>query len=227
MSDDTPHYHGHRQRLKQRFLEGRSLADYELMELLLAQAIPRRDVKPLAKELIEKFGSFAGVLNASKQDLLSIKGVGESAAISIIIIREAARRLLQQKSQEYPVIRNWENVIDYCTVAMAGEKKEQLRLLFLNNKNRIIADEVQQVGTIDQTPIYPREVVKRALEVGASAVIMVHNHPSGDPTPSKADIELTEAVKKALALVDIRLHDHLVIAKEGHSSLKEMGLLLS
>lgn len=225
---NKPHYHGHRQRLKERFLNtnGDGLADYELLELLLGMSIARRDVKPLAKELLRRFQGLSGVFNATPAQLQETNGIGESAAISLNVVRRAAIALLAEKSKEAPVMRNWENVISYCHAAMSHGKQEQLRLIFLNAKNKIIADEVQQTGTVNQTPIYPREVVKRALEIGASAVIMVHNHPSGDPTPSKADIELTEAVRKALALVDIQLHDHLVVGREGHSSLREMGLIL-
>lgn len=225
---EQPHYIGHRHRLRQRFL-GRgagALADYELLELILATALPRRDVKPLAKQLLNRFGGrFANVIRASAADLQTVKGVGENVAAMLKCIEAASLRLIEQDLQERPVLRNWQTVVDYCRAKMGHETVEQFRLLFLDAKNGVIRDEVQQNGTVDQTAIYPREVVKRALEVAASAVIMVHNHPSGDPTPSRADIDLTRQVQAALQVVGIGLHDHIIISRGDHRSLKGMGLI--
>lgn len=221
-----PHYAGHRARLRERFLKARGeLADYELIELLLFAAMPRRDVKPIAKALIKRFGSFAGVLNADTQALTEINGVGETAAVSLVAVREAAVRLLQNDVMDQPVLGNWQSLMDYVRAAMAHGKKEQFRILFLNRKNVLIADELQQEGTIDHTPVYPREVIKRALDLGASALILVHNHPSGDPTPSQADIEMTRELQGAGDKLGIQLHDHIVVSKSGNSSFKTLGLL--
>ena len=222
-----PHYHGHRQRLRDRFLAtgGDGMPDYELLEMLLAQAIPRRDVKPLAKELLARFGSFAGVIAADPERLLAVSGMGESAVAALKVVRAAAVRLLQQETMGRDVIGSWDKLVDYCRAAMAHETVEQLRLLFLDRKNALIADEVQQRGTVDHTPVYVREVVKRALELGASALIIVHNHPSGDPTPSRGDIEMTQQVKDALDKIGIALHDHVVIGRHGHESFRAKGLL--
>jgi DNA repair protein RadC len=223
----APHYHGHRQRLRDRFLAtgGDGMPDYELLEMLLAQAIPRRDVKPLAKDLIARFGSFAGVIAAEPERLLAVSGMGESAVAALKVVRAAAVRLLRQEATGRDVIGSWDKLIDYCRAAMAHETVEQLRLLFLDRKNALIADEVQQRGTVDHTPVYVREVVKRALELGASALIIVHNHPSGDPTPSRGDIEMTQQVKDALDKIGIALHDHVVIGRKGHESFRAKGLL--
>jgi DNA repair protein RadC len=223
----APHYHGHRQRLRDRFLAtgGDGMPDYELLEMLLTQAIPRRDVKPLAKELLARFGSFAGVIAADPERLLAVSGMGESAVAALKVVRAAAVRLLQQEAMGRDVIGSWDKLIDYCRAAMAHETVEQLRLLFLDRKNALIADEVQQRGTVDHTPVYVREVVKRALELGASALIIVHNHPSGDPTPSRGDIEMTQQVKDALDKIGIALHDHVVIGRRGHESFRAKGLL--
>jgi DNA repair protein RadC len=222
-----PHYHGHRQRLRQRFLNGgrAALADYELLELVLATAIPRGDVKPLAKALLARFGRLADVFRASPQELAVVKGIGETTAAMLKVIEAAALVLLEQDLQDRPVLRNWQTVVDYCRAQMGHSRVEQFRLLFLDARNAVIRDEVQQTGTINQTAIYPREVVKRALEVGASAVIMVHNHPSGDPTPSRADIDMTRHVATALKAVGIELHDHLIISRGDHVSLKAMGFV--
>jgi DNA repair protein RadC len=222
-----PHYHGHRQRLRDRFLAtgGDGMPDYELLEMLLTQAIPRRDVKPLAKELLARFGSFAGVIAADPERLLAVSGMGESAVAALKVVRAAAVRLLQQETMGRDVIGSWDKLVDYCRAAMAHETVEQLRLLFLDRKNALIADEVQQRGTVDHTPVYVREVVKRALELGASALIIVHNHPSGDPTPSRGDIEMTQQVKDALDKIGIALHDHVVIGRHGHESFRAKGLL--
>jgi DNA repair protein RadC len=222
-----PHFHGHRQRLRDRFLAtgGDGMPDYELLEMLLTQAIPRRDVKPLAKELLARFGSFAGVIAAEPERLLAVSGMGESAVAALKVVRVAAVRLLQEETTGRDVIGSWDKLVDYCRAAMAHETVEQLRLLFLDRKNALIADEVQQRGTVDHTPVYVREVVKRALELGASALIIVHNHPSGDPTPSRGDIEMTQQVKDALDKIGIALHDHVVIGRRGHESFRAKGLL--
>lgn len=222
-----PHYHGHRQRLRERFVAtgGDGMPDYELLELLLAQAIPRRDVKPLAKDLLGKFGSFAGVITADLNRLSDVKGMGDSSAAALKVVQAAAVRLLQQQVVGRDVIDSWDRLVDYCTAAMAHEPIEQLRLLFLDRKNVLIADEVQQQGTVDHTPLYTREVVKRALELGATALIIVHNHPSGDATPSQGDIRMTKELREALEKIGIALHDHLVIGRHGHESFRAKGLL--
>jgi DNA repair protein RadC len=224
---EAPDYLGHRQRLRERFLSGGSdaLADYELLELLLSQALPRIDTKPLAKALIKRFGSFAGVMAASPERLQEIKGIGAAAAVMIKTVQAAALRMSQQDVAQREVIGSWKKLLDYCRMAMAEEKNEQFRLLFLDNKNGLIADEVQQRGTVNHTPVYPREVVKRALELGATAIIMVHNHPSGDPTPSADDIAMTREVAEAAGKLGISLHDHIVIGRKGHVSLKSQGLI--
>jgi DNA repair protein RadC len=224
---ETPHYHGHRQRLRDRFASAgpAALADYELLELLLFTALPRGDTKPVAKALIERFGSFAGVINAELAELRTFPGLGESSAVAVKAIQAAIQRVLLAEAKARPVLSSWQSVLDYCHVAMAHGKIEEFRLLFLDRKNALIADEVQQKGTVDHTPVYPREVVKRALELGASALIMVHNHPSGDPTPSKADIEMTREVAKAAKLMGIELHDHLIIGRGKQTSLRGLGLI--
>ncbi|HUT51300.1 MAG TPA: DNA repair protein RadC [Alphaproteobacteria bacterium] len=222
-----PHYHGHRQRLRSRFLDsgGEALADYELLELMLFASNPRGDTKPLAKALIERFGSFQRVLSAPPRQLAEIRGLGQAGIVAIKTAQAAALRLAKAEAMERPVMASWNKVLDYCRASMAYETRETFRLLFLDRKNRLIADEVQQRGTIDHTPVYPREVVGRALELGAAALIMVHNHPSGDATPSRADIEMTEAVKAAAEKLGIALHDHIVIGSSDHTSMKGMGLI--
>lgn len=225
-SADTPHYTGHRSRLRERFLKaGGDLADYELIELLLMAAMPRRDVKPIAKALLKRFGSFAGVLNADLQSLTETNGIGEVAAVSLLAVRESAVRLLQDDVMDQPVLGNWQSLMDYCRAAMGHGKTEQFRILFLNSRNVLMADELQQQGTVDHTPVYPREVIKRALDLGASALILVHNHPSGDPTPSQADIEMTRDLQAAGDKLGITLHDHIVVSKSGNTSFKTLGLL--
>ncbi len=224
---EKPHYLGHRQRLKDRFLKSvaQILQDYELLELLLFLAVPRRDVKPLAKELIKKFGSFSEVVSAEPARLLEVQGVGESAIIAFRLVREGAIKLSQDRILGQPVISSWQALIDYCKMAMAYQKKEQFRILYLNRKNILIADELQQEGTVDHTPVYPREVIKRALELGASALILVHNHPSGDPTPSRDDIEMTKEITEAGKKLEVLVHDHIIIGKGNYASFKSMGLL--
>ena len=226
-ADPPPHWHGHRQRLRERFVNAgpAALADYELLELLLFPALPRSDVKPLAKALIERFGGFAGVINADLASLQEVSGLSETSAIALKAIQAAIQRVLHAEIVERPVLSSWKGVLDYCHAAMAHGRIEEFRLLFLDRKNALIADEVQQKGTVDHTPVYPREVVKRALELGASAIIMVHNHPSGDPTPSKADIEMTREVAKAARLLGIEVHDHLIIGKGKQTSLRGLGLI--
>jgi len=221
------HAAGHRDRLRERFMKAgvEGVQDYELLELILFRAIPRRDVKPLAKEIIRVFGGLPQALAAPIERLTEIKGVSESAAIELKIVHASAIKLAQVRILDRPVISSWNDLLAYCRAAMADEKTEMFRILFLDKKNILIADEVQQRGTVDHTPVYPREVVKRALEVGASAIILVHNHPSGDPTPSRADIEMTNQIQKAAAALNIRVHDHLVIGHKSEASFKSLGLL--
>ena len=223
----TPHYAGHRQRLRDRFLnsKGCDLADYEMIELLLCSAMPRRDVKPIAKALLTRFKSFGGVLNANFTELQKVDGVGEAAAVSLLAVRRAAEMLLQDDVMDEPVLSSWQSLMDYCRLAMGHNKTEQFRVLFLNRKNILIADELQQEGTVDHTPVYPREVIKRALDLGASALILVHNHPSGDPTPSTSDIHMTRELQDAGEKLGISLHDHVVVSKSGNTSFKTLGLL--
>ena len=224
---DTPHYTGHRQRLRQRFVatDGEGMPDYEMLELLLSQAIPRADVKPVAKALLAQFGSLGEVVSAPLEALQTVKGVGEAAAVALKVVRTVGLRLAHQQVQSTNIIGSWNSLIDYCKAAMGYEKIEQLRVLFLDSKNVLIADEVQQRGTVDYTPIYPRQVLKRALELNATALILVHNHPSGDPTPSKQDIDLTKEVRDSAEKLGISLHDHIIIGKSAHLSFKSMSLL--
>lgn len=223
---EAPHYYGHRQRLRERFLErgGASLADYEVVELLLFSAKARGDVKPLAKALLREFGSLSALLSAKPEELTRVQGMGEASIAAIKIVQEAALRMARQESREGPVLSSWDKVLNYLRIALAEEKVERFYLLFLDRKNRLIADEEQQRGTVDHTPVYPREVVNRALELGASALILVHNHPSGDPTPSKADIAITREIAEAAAKLGIEVHDHIIIGRKGHNSLKSLGL---
>lgn len=225
--DETPHYHGHRDRLRARFMEvgGEALPDYELLELVLFRSIPRRDVKPLAKELIRRFGTFAEVLAASPARLQEVDGISEKVVADLKIVEASARRLAKGEVAKRPVLSSWASVLDYCRTTMAVMDKEQLRLLFLDKRNALIADEVQQSGTIDHTPVYPREVVKRALELSASAMILVHNHPSGDPTPSPADIKMTREIIDAAKPLGITVHDHIIVGREGHASLRGLRLI--
>jgi DNA repair protein RadC len=218
---------GHRERLRARFVKAGAdaLPDYELLELALFAAIPRRDTKPLAKTLLAKFGSFAEVIAAPRARLLEVKGVGEAVANHLKIVEAAAQRLAKTRVIGRAALSSWAALIDYCTAAMAREQTEAFRILFLDRKNVLIADEVQNRGTIDHTPVYPREIIKRALELGASSIILVHNHPSGDPTPSRADIEMTREIAAASKALGIAIHDHLVIGRAGHASFKSLGLL--
>tara|TARA_B100001123_G_scaffold253435_1_gene282791 strand:- start:1458 stop:2141 length:684 start_codon:yes stop_codon:yes gene_type:complete len=227
MEEETPHYLGHRSRLRERFLQdnGENLPDYELLELILFGAKPRGDVKPLAKRLIKHFGGFDRVLRATPQQLREVDEVGEAAICCIKAAECAVQRLVRAEAMERPVIQSWTALLDYCRLKMGSLNVEEFRLLFLNHKNMLISDEIQQRGTVNHTPVYPREVVKRALDLGASAVIMAHNHPSGDPTPSKDDIDMTIKVRDALQSVNISLHDHLVVCANTHYSFKSYGLI--
>lgn len=218
---------GHRQRLRERFntAGAQALADYELLEMVLFRAIRRSDTKPIAKMLIARFGSFAEVISAPRERLMEIKGVGEVAADELKLVQAAALRLAKGEMIKRKNLSTASAILDYCRSAMAFEEREQFRLIFLDKKNNLIADEVQQQGTIDHTPVYIREVVKRSLELGASALILLHNHPSGDPTPSIADIEMTKKIIVAAEKVSIMVHDHLIIGRNGHVSLRSLGVL--
>lgn len=225
--ETPPHYAGHRDRLRDRFMRGgpAALQDYELLELILFSSIPRRDVKPLAKALIAKFGSLAAVFNAPIAALAEFKGLNQTSAVALKAVAAAATHLIRADVMNRPILNSWQRLLDYCHAAMAHATREELRLLFLNKKNELIGDEVQQTGTVDHTPAYPREIMKRALELGATAIIMVHNHPSGDPRPSKDDIELTRTVIEAARPFGIVLHDHLIIARKSNFSFRNEGLL--
>ncbi|MBS1182415.1 MAG: hypothetical protein H6Q99_2295 [Proteobacteria bacterium] len=224
---NPPHYTGHRERLRERFRAAgdEAIADYELLELILFRSIPRQDVKPLAKQLMTVFGSFAEVIGASEARLKIVKGIGDATILDFKVVHAASRRIARSGVVKRPMLSSWSAVIDYCRTAMAYEDREQFRVLFLDKKNQIVADEVQQTGTVDHTPVYPREVVKRALELAATAVILVHNHPSGDPTPSRADITMTKQVIEAAAPLGITVHDHIIIGRDGHASLKGLQLI--
>lgn len=223
---DTNHAAGHRQRLRERFLKAGAdgVADYELLELLLYLAIPRRDVKPMAKDLIARFGSL-GALLAADPGTLKAAGLSEAVAATLLTVRAAALHMAKEGVENRPVLSNWQALLDYVRLGMAHDTRERFRVLFLDRKNVLIADEIQGEGTIDHTPVYPREVVRRALELGASAVILVHNHPSGDTKPSREDIAMTKEVADACLKLDIRVHDHLIVGKRGHASFKSLGLL--
>jgi DNA repair protein RadC len=218
---------GHRRRLKDRFLKGGAdaMPDYELLELVLFNAIPQRDTKPLAKALIVKFGSFAEVVNAPAERLKEVPGAGASVALQLRLIRAASLRFMKGGIMKRPALSSWSAVIDYCRGAMAFESREQFRILFLDKRNQLIADEVQQTGTVDHTPVYVREVAKRALELSATALILVHNHPSGDPTPSHADVEMTKQIVAAAKNLGIAVHDHVIVGREGHASFRSLGLI--
>ncbi len=222
----VPHYYGHRRRLRERMIAAgaESLPDYELLEMLLFAANPQGDVKPAAKSLLAHFGGFGKVMSADP-DALSEAGLGLAGIAAIKSVREAALRLMRLELQEQPVVNTWDKLIDYCNAQVAHNKVEEFHILFLDRKNVLIKHERQQRGTIDHTPVYPREVVKRALDLGAAALILVHNHPSGDPTPSKADIAVTQDIKKAAAPLGVALHDHVIIGRNGHTSLRDLGLI--
>ena len=221
---EAPHYLGHRDRLREGGED--ALPDYELLELFLFAIIPRQDTKPLAKTLLDEFdGNFASLLAASRERLKQIPGVGDAVADHIALIRSFLARTAKQKAVVRETLSSWSALIDYCTKRMASEINEQFRVLFLDRKNKLLKDEVQGRGTVDHTPVYTREVVKRALELGASAIILVHNHPSGDPTPSRSDIDMTKEIVEAARLLGVSVHDHLIIGKTGHASLKQLGLM--
>ncbi len=218
---------GHRKRLRERFRTHGpdSLADYELLELALFGALPRRDTKPIAKNLIQKFGSFAEVISAPRHRLLEVRGIGERAVDDLKLVQAAAIKLGQQSVRKRKVLDSWSAVLQYCRSSMAYSQNEQFRILFLDRKNVLITDEVQQEGTVDHTPVYPREVVKRALELSATGIVLVHNHPSGDPTPSRADVAMTKNIIEATEKIGIKVHDHIIIGREGHASLKGLKLI--
>ena len=225
--EDPAHYLGHRQRLRERFMESgaAALADYELMELVLFRAIPRRDVKPLAKALIKRFGSFAEAAAARPERLREIDGLGEAAIMEIKLAEAVATRLARGRIEAKQTLSSFIDVLDYCRTAMAYAEREEFRVLFLDKRNALIADEVQGVGTIDHTPVYPREIIRRALELGASALILAHNHPSGDPTPSPADIRMTKDIVSIAEPFGIIIHDHLIVGKHGQTSFRGQKLI--
>lgn len=218
---------GHRARMRQKLIEAgpAALLDHELIEMILFIALPRRDTKPIARALLDRFGSFADALSAPTQELRQIEGLGDAGIAALRTVQAAALRLSEAPLKNQQVLNNWDRLMDYLTARLARERVEQFRVLFLDAKNRLIADEAQARGTVNHTPVYPREVVKRALELHATALILVHNHPSGDPTPSRADIEMTAEVKQAAAALGITLHDHLIIGRDRPLSFRREGLL--
>lgn len=222
-----PHYHGHRDRLRARFEAGgaEALSDYELLELYLFRSIPRRDIKPLAKDLLARFGSFAEIITAPIETLCETKGLSRKAALDLKIIQAASLKLGKQSVMGRPVLTTWTALLDYCRAAMQYEKDEQFRVLFLDKKNRLIADEILGRGTVDRAPVYPREVIKQTLAHGATAIILVHNHPSGDPTPSQADIKMTEEIRNAVRAIKVAVHDHLIVGRNDIASFKTLGLM--
>ena len=222
-----PHYLGHRERLRKRFRDAGAdaLPDYEMIELVLFRAVPRRDTKPLAKAILARFGTFAEAMSAPDELLKEVPGLSVAAITEIKLVRAAALRLVRGEVLERSVLASWSQVLDYCRASMGFEPKEQLRILFLDKRNQIIADEVQQEGTVDHTPVYVREVVKRALELSATAIVLVHNYPSGDPTPSRADIEMTKQIVQSAKNLGIVVHDHIIVGKQGHASFRGLGLI--
>jgi DNA repair protein RadC len=222
---DPDSHEGHRERLRARFEVGGSdpLPDYELLELVLFRSQPRGDMKPLAKQLIQRFGSFAEVLAAPPERLREIKGLGEKTVFDLRLIAASAQRIARGGVAKRQVLSSWASVIEYCRTAMAFAEREEFRILFLDKRNQLIADEVQQRGTVDHTPVYPREIVRRALELSATALVLVHNHPSGDPTPSQADIRMTQDIQQIARPLGIALHDHIIVGRNGHASLKGLG----
>ena len=221
-----PHHNGHRERLRERARKGglEALPDYELLELYLFRSIPLKDVKPLAKDLLARFGGLAGVLGATAEELCAEAGVGAAVAQDLKLIHQASLRIGREPVKKRTVISSWSALLAYVKLALAHESREQFRVLYLDKKNQLIADEVMNRGTVDHAPVYPREVVRRALEVSASSLILVHNHPSGDPTPSSADVEMTKQVVEAGRPLRIAVHDHLVVGRDGVASLKALGL---
>ena len=223
----APLHAGHRQRLRDRFRKGGAdaLPDYELLELILFRALPRRDTKTLAKTLIARFGSFAEVVTAPEPRLKEIEGAGDAVVTELKLVRAAALRLTRSDIMQRPALSSWAQVLDYLRAAQGFEHREQFRILFLDKKNHLIADEVQQQGTIDHTPVYVREVVKRALEQSATAIVLVHNHPSGDPTPSRADIDMTKQIVAAAKPLGVAVHDHVIVGRDGHASFRALKLI--
>ncbi len=226
-ASSKPHFLGHRERLRERFREAgpEALPDYELLEMVLFRAISRGDTKPLAKNLIAKFGSFAEVISAAPERLKEVDGVGDAVTTELKLIRAAALRLMKGGIVNRPLLSSWSAILEYCRASMAFQDKEQFRILFLDKKNQLIADEVQQEGTVDHTPVYTREVMKRALELSASAIILAHNHPSGDPTPSLADIDMTRKIIDAGMKLGIAVHDHVIFGRGGHTSFRASKLI--
>lgn len=224
---ETEHYIGHRARLRERFLGpgGDALPDYELLELILFSARPRGDVKPLAKRLLKQFGSFDKVIYADEISLRGVDEVGDAVISALKTVRVASQRLIKSEIGDQPIIQSWSALLDYCKLAMGRAPVEEFRVLFLNNRHALIGDEVMQRGTVNHTPVYPREVVKRALELNASAIILLHNHPSGDPTPSQADIDITLKIVEAAKTMNVTVHDHVIITDTGHYSFKSFGLI--
>jgi DNA repair protein RadC len=224
---EEPHYLGHRERLRERFFAAGAdaLSDYELLEMALFAALPRRDTKPLAKKLLKKFGSFSEVIHAPVPRLREVKGIGDASISQLKLLAAAAGRAAKREIERKVALSSWNEVIDYCRSGMAFADKEQFRLLFLDKRNQLIADEVQQTGTVDHTPVYPREVIKRALELSATALILVHNHPSGDPSPSQADIQMTKAIIDIAKPLGIAVHDHIIVGKSRHARLRGMRLI--
>lgn len=224
---EKPHYLGHRERLREKFLEQGpdALADYEIIELLLTLARPRIDCKPIAKALLKRFGSLPALMAANTEALKSVDDVGDGTVIALKLVQAVAQRMLKREVLDQPVLDSWNRVLDYCHSVMAHQREEQLRLFFLDGRNALVADEMQSKGTVNHTPLYVREVVKRALELGASALIMAHNHPTGDPSPSRDDIALTREVRSALKAVGVSLHDHIIIGRKGHVSLRSMNVI--
>jgi DNA repair protein RadC len=218
---------GHRARLRQRLMSAGAdaLADYELLEMVLFLALPRRDTKPIARALINRFGSFAASISVSPQELRAVEGLGDAGASALKIVQAAALRLARAEVQDRPLLSQWETLMGYLNAVMAREKVEQFRVLFLDTRNRLLADEAQGRGTVNHTPVYPREVVRRALELHATAIILAHNHPSGDPTPSRADIDMTREIKAAAQALSIVLHDHVIIGNGKWLSFRKEGLL--
>lgn len=229
LAEAPPSQHeGHRERARRRFLQigEQGLEDYELLELVLHMILPRRDTKPLAKELLARFGTFSGVLGASPARLAELEGLSLTSATNLKLIQAAATRFARDRvNLEQPILSSWSALIDYCRAAMGYAEVEQFRVLFLDKKNKLIKDEVQQQGTVDHTPVYPREVMKRALELGASALILVHNHPSGDPMPSSADVQMTRQIADVAKPLGIAVHDHVIIGRNEHASLKGLRLM--
>jgi DNA repair protein RadC len=227
-SDSKPaHYHGHRERLRTRLREAGAdaIADYELLELVLFRAIPRRDVKPLAKALIARFGSFAEAIAARPERLAEVEGMSPASINEFKILEAGAKRFAKGVAKKRLALGSWSEVVDYCRTAMAFAEREEFRILFLDKRNGLIADEVQGAGTVDHTPVYPREVVRRALELAATAILLVHNHPSGDPTPSEADVKMTLEIIAMASPLGIVVHDHLIVGRHGHTSLRSLRLI--